>query len=59
MTTQHIQFTPPKAEGKTDEALARHIDTMHQLIFNRFQNHFEAIKSLQDQVDALKAAQKK
>jgi LytS/YehU family sensor histidine kinase len=50
-----IAFTPPKAVGKTHEELTQHIDTMHQLIFNKFQNHFEAIKNQQAQIEALQA----
>jgi hypothetical protein len=56
--TENIQFTPPKAEGKEGEALAQHVDMMHQLIFQRFENHFVSIQNLQTQINELKAAQK-
>jgi hypothetical protein len=59
MSAQNIQFTPPKAEGKTGDDLTRHVDQMHQLIFNKLQNHFEAISALNTRIAALEAEQKK
>ena len=49
------QFTPPKATGKTGEELSQHIDTMHELLFNRLQNHFTAIQNQAAQITALQA----
>lgn len=51
----NIQFTPPKAESKVDPELANHVNTMHQLLFDRLTNHFNAINTLQGQVTALQA----
>ena len=57
--TKQIVFTPSPVTSKADPELAAQLHQIHQMIFNRFQNHKNAVANLQAQIDALKAAQGK
>lgn len=53
------QFTPPIVESKHDPEFAQHLHTIHQLVFDKLQNHYTAIGNLQTQISALQAQIKK
>jgi hypothetical protein len=55
MTTQNIPFTPPKARDMNEEELRQHIDRMHQLIFQKFENHQAAFEVQTGQISTLQA----
>lgn len=55
----NMPFTPPKIESEKDPEFAERLHGIHQLVFERFQNHYDAIQTLTDRIAVLEKAQTK